>query len=84
MLLLFSFVSPTDELRTHSIFCRELEELLDLLNTFVAADYQLVSVALIDKGSRMELPIEVFDGTSIRDAIRTLQQQYELILSAYE
>ncbi|MFD1143730.1 hypothetical protein ACFQ4C_21560 [Larkinella insperata] len=80
MWLIFSSVSSSGEPYTHGLRCTELEGHFEVLNSFVAAGYQLLSAFLVDQGHRMDLPLEAFDGSPMRDPLHQLQEQYQQVL----
>lgn len=82
MWLYFSVISPEGNLDSHSFCSSRFEHHMDLLNDFVATGSQLLCASLQEEdGSRMELPLEAFDGNPIGNNLRDLQKQYQLALS---
>lgn len=54
---------------------------LDIVNALVKNGAQLICVELRYYGSSMvQLPIEAFDGYSIGDSLRKLEQEWNLVL----
>ncbi|MGV3556943.1 hypothetical protein [Larkinella arboricola] len=82
MWLFFSSVSTTGEISTHGFCSPELEDHLEALNHFVASGGSLLSAFLAEKGQRLDLPLEAFDGRPVREYIRELQEQYRHALSS--
>ncbi|MGV3561373.1 hypothetical protein [Larkinella arboricola] len=83
MLLHITFFTPTGDLRTFSIYANEFEQQLEVLNTFVANGFPVKSARLASsEGEVTRLPIEAFDGTSIREQLSTLEKTYKLILDS--
>jgi hypothetical protein len=57
------------------------ESAFELLTQLVADNWVLQEATIIDGPDRLSVPVEAFDGQPIRVHIRTLQRQWQLILS---
>lgn len=81
MWLIFSSLSASGAVYTHNLYCSDLEGHFDVLNSFVAAGYRLLSAFVVDEGQWINLPLEAFDGQSVNSSLQALQEQYQRVLS---
>ena len=58
-----------------------LEIGLDVVSLIAGRGNQLLEAVLIDQGTTMPLPLEVFDGQSFSEPIQQLEREWQLILS---
>lgn len=78
MTLYFSLGASDGSLNSPCVCCAEFEILLDVLNSFVAIGNVLVLAYLVDdEGTRIDLPVEAFDGLPVADCMRMLTQEYQ-------
>ncbi len=83
MWLFFSILSSEGEMKSHSFCSPHLEQHMDILNDLLLAGFQLYHIFMLDDdGRRFELPLEAFDGRPIGVHMRTLELEYQQILSA--
>ncbi|GAB3283883.1 hypothetical protein GCM10027347_60690 [Larkinella harenae] len=70
-----------DDLKTFSYQTPDLEKHFDFLSGLIANGLTVKSALLISSnGSRVELPLEAFDGKPIGNPIKALQLEYKKIL----
>ncbi|MFC5410703.1 hypothetical protein ACFPMF_15375 [Larkinella bovis] len=82
MWLFFSSRCLFGEVHPFSLYCRQIEEHFEVLNSFVAAGYRLEEAYVVDEGKRIDLPLEAFDGQPMSASLRELQEQYQQVLSS--
>ncbi|GAB3921132.1 hypothetical protein [Larkinella terrae] len=83
MYLYYSVITPKQELLELSVIAFDIEVLLDILNQYIGSGHELLYAFLLDeKGSRTHLPVEVFDGISISKQLKTIELEYQRLLSA--
>ncbi|GAB4023268.1 hypothetical protein [Spirosoma koreense] len=69
------------------IYCRRVgywvedcEKAFELLNELVRQEWVVEQAILAENGARLRLPVEAFDGRSVRAHLHALQQQWEQLL----
>ena len=83
--IFFSGLNFQGELHEYSIGSSTIESSFELLNNLVSAGCVLISVKLdIGTGSYTTLPVDAFDGQSMKEPLKQLQQQWEEILATVE
>jgi hypothetical protein len=81
MTLYFSLEASDGSPASPCVCCAELEIQLDVLNSFVALGNVLISAYLVDdKGIRIALPLNAFDGLPVADSLRNLTKEYQQVL----
>lgn len=81
MTLYFSLAASDSSVHSPCVCCAELDVQLDVLNSFVAIGNVLLWAYLIDdEGTRIDLPVEAFDGLPIADCIQNLTKEYQQLL----
>ncbi|SFB88692.1 hypothetical protein SAMN05216167_10117 [Spirosoma endophyticum] len=80
VLLLLSIVDTPDQVRHFQTYT-ELEDAFELVSQLKATNHQIQQAYIIDKGQRIELPLEAFDGGPFAAPIQKLQREWEAILS---
>ncbi|CAN5203210.1 hypothetical protein BH09BAC4_BH09BAC4_46800 [soil metagenome] len=80
VLLLLSIVDSSDKVRHFQTYT-DLEDAFELVSQLKATNQQIQQAYIIDKGQRIELPLEAFDGGPFAAPIQNLQREWEAILS---
>lgn len=78
--LLLSLVDSSDKVRHFQTYT-DLEDAFELVSQLKAKNQQIQQAYIIDKGQRIELPLEAFDGAPFAAPIQNLQREWEAILS---
>jgi len=83
VLLVFTAINPQGEYREQSYGDHDVESCFDQLSELVNRGWHLVSINYFDMDSAMaiELPTAAFDGTPMKEGIRQLQSEWELIIA---
>lgn len=81
MILFFSGTSEGIQCMHVGYPITDYESAFELLTQLVADRWILEEAVIIDETSRMDIPLEAFDGQPIQEHIRSLQQQWQRILS---
>lgn len=69
------------EVKEFAIGTKRLEEAFDFINHFVAMEYQILSLTLLEyDGRKTQLPVEAFNGELYSDQLKCLQKEWEAIL----
>lgn len=81
MILSFTAIDKNAQLR--DFFCQqdELESALDILSSIASQGDTLLTASIIDEESRLELPVEVFDGQQFSNSFKQLEKQWQAVLS---
>lgn len=80
VLLLFSIIDQNDKVQ-HFRKYAELEAAFELLSRLKASNSRIQRAFIFDKGQRIDLPLDAFDGQPFIGPIQQLQQEWEAILS---
>ncbi|GAB4023423.1 hypothetical protein GCM10028808_73840 [Spirosoma migulaei] len=80
-MVIFLAISPQGEYRSLAYGAIELEMCLEALTMLPKKGWQLIHIELIDNGQHILLPIEAFDGKPIKEPLKQLRQEWELILA---
>ena len=81
MILFFSGISREVQCNHVGYPINDYESAFELLTQLVADGWILQKAVIVDETGSMSVPLEAFDGQPIQEHIRSLQQQWQLILS---
>ncbi|WP_420151076.1 hypothetical protein [Spirosoma sp.] len=81
MILSFTAIDASAQLRNFFYQQEELENALDILSAIASQGDTLLNACIIDEKSRLELPVEAFDGQQFSDSIKQLEKQWQTVLS---
>lgn len=82
MLLCLTTLTPQNEFRKFSLYIDRLEFGFDVLNRIVAKGNKLLRVQLADDQGIVNLPVEAFDGSSILESIKELENEWKFIMES--
>ncbi|GAB4039480.1 hypothetical protein [Spirosoma jeollabukense] len=80
VLLLLSIVDSPGKVRHFQTYT-DLEDAFELVSQLKATNQQIHRAYIIDKGQRIDLPLEAFDGRPFAVPMQELQREWETILS---
>lgn len=80
MIVSFTAIEPSLEIREFSCSFPKLEMALDVLSRIVGNGDKMLSVKVIDETNQIQLPPEAFDGQPMAEAIQALEEQWQDIL----
>lgn len=81
MILSFTAIDKNAQLRDFSCQFTELENALDVLSSIASQGDTLLAAYVTDEESRLELPVEVFDGQQFSASFKQLEEQWQAILN---
>lgn len=78
---IFLAISPQGEYRSLAYGAPDIEMCFEALTILSKKGWQLIHIELIENGQHTLLPVEAFDGKPIKQHLRQLRQEWELILA---
>lgn len=81
MMLFLTAFDRQANVRKFSCYLHSIEATFDFLNRVVSRGDTLLDAHLVDRGSRIDLPLAAFDGIPISPGIQALQQEWQAILN---
>jgi len=76
-----TLINPHNQTRKFSFFIMKIGLGFDVLSMLVATGVELISVQIVDGNSTIDLPVEVFGGNALSEAINELENEWLAILT---